>query len=77
MPVPTETADPEINAASSSVAAVAPGFSFGALIFGLVFVAACAALFAKFNGVERVRKALGFGGHRYRSLNSMDLEASR
>ena len=53
---------------------VTSGFSFGALLFGFVFVAGCAALFVKFNGVKRINKAFGIGKHRYRRMGDIDLE---
>lgn len=50
------------------------GPSFGALLFGFVFVAGCAALFVRFDGVNRVSKVLGIGKHRYRRMGDADLE---
>jgi hypothetical protein len=53
---------------------VASGFSFGSLLFGFIFVAGCAALFVKFNGLERINRALGIGKQRYRRMGDTDLE---
>jgi len=66
--------DSEVEAALDSGVEVTSGFSFSSLLFGFVFVAGCAAFFVKFNGLERINKALGIGKHRYRRMGDMDLE---
>ena len=53
---------------------VTSGISFGALLFGFVFVAGCAALFVKFDGMKQINKAFGIGKHRYRRMGDVDLE---
>jgi hypothetical protein len=57
-----------------NAAEVTSSFSLGALLFGFVFVAGCAALFVKFKGVEGITKALGIRKHRYRRMGDADLE---
>jgi peptidyl-prolyl cis-trans isomerase B (cyclophilin B) len=71
---PADKPNPEIEAALDSGVEVTSGFSFGSLLFGFVFVAGCAALFTKFNGLERINKAFGIGKYRYRRARDMDLE---
>jgi len=72
---PTPSAEnPEVEAALDGVAEVTSGFSFGAVLFGFVFVAGCAALFVRFDGMNRVSKAFGIGKHRYRRMGDTDLE---
>jgi hypothetical protein len=70
----TEKINPEIEAALDSAVEVTSSFSLGTLLFGFVFVAGCAALFVKFNGMERISKALGIRKHRYRRMGDADLE---
>ena len=53
---------------------VTSGFPFGSLVFGFVFVAGCAALFVKFDGLRRIKSALGIGKYRYRRVGDTDLE---
>lgn len=71
---PVESTDPEVEAALDSDVKVASGISYGSLFFGFVFVAGCATLFVKFNGLERIGKVLGVGKHRYRRVGDADLE---
>jgi len=72
---PTPPAEnPEVEAALDGVVEVTYGFSFGALLFGFVFVAGCAALFVRFNGMQRISKVFGFGKYRYRRMGDADLE---
>ena len=70
----TEKSNPEVEATLDGGVEVTSGFPFGSLFFGFIFVAGCAALFIKFNGLQRISKALGIGKHRYRKMDDMDLE---
>jgi len=69
---PTDKSNVDLK--SEGGAKITPGFSYGALVFGFVFVAGCATLFVKFNGLERVKRAFGIGKHRYRRVGDTDLE---
>jgi len=71
---PADKANPEVEAALDSGVKVTAGFSVGTLLFGFVFVAGCAALFVRFNGLERIRRALGICKYRYRRVGDTDLE---
>jgi len=66
--------NPEVEAALDSAVEASSRFSFGALLFGFVFLAGCAALFVKSNGMQRVNKVLGLGKYRYRRTGDVDLE---
>jgi len=71
---PAESTNPEVEAALDGSVKVTSGVSYGSLLFGFVFVAGCAALFVKFNGLERISNMLGIGKHRYRRVGDADLE---
>ena len=71
---PAEKTNPEVEAALDSSVEVTSGFSFGSLLFGFVFMAGCAALFVKFNGLQKISQAFGIGKYRYRRTGDMDLE---
>jgi len=71
---PADEISPEVEAALDNGVEVTPGFSVGSLLFGCVFVAGCAALFVKFNGLQRITRVLGIGKHRYRRAGDLDLE---
>jgi len=66
--------NPEVEAALDSAVEVTSGFSFGAVLFGFVFIAGCAALFVKFNGMQRINRVFGIGKYRYRRMGDADLE---
>jgi len=71
---PVDKTDPEVEAALNSGVEVTSDFPFGSLLFGFVFVAGCAALLVKFDGLRRIKSALGIGKHRYRRVGDLDLE---
>lgn len=66
--------NPEVEAALDNTVEVTSSFSFGALLFGFVFVAGCAALFVKFNGTQKINRMLGIGKYRYHRADDVDLE---
>lgn len=73
-PAQDTPANPEVEAALDNTVEVTSSFSFGALLFGFVFVAGCAALFVKFNGMQKINRMLGIGKFRYHRADDVDLE---